>query len=127
MKPVSLRTKGNTPPSESLVHSVTITYRRHPLRGQCLELVDVVRSLSGDEMIVILRLQNRNFIRLPLAYTDCKLPDAPKSSVSLEDTPHSLSMEGLRQMVKIINSLQRRANLLEDEKGKQKTGPLNLA
>jgi hypothetical protein len=111
MKCVSLSAKENTPAKESSLHLVTVTYREHPLMGQTLELVDVVRCLDDEDTTVILRLQNGNVIRLPFTYTNCKPSHIPRVSVLLEDTPHSLSMEGLRRMVKIINSIRHVAEL----------------
>jgi len=79
---------------------VTITHPHHPLTGQPVEIVRIRRGSDPDR---ILRLPDGTHAAIAMRWTDY--------AASPEPTPHTgagplLDLEGLRQMVALLDHLR---------------------
>ena len=80
---------------------VTIIHPCHPLYSQRLKVVGLYRS---DELWIIVQLPDSPHARIPAAWTDYgaplegDLPTAPR---------HLLDLDGLRQVIQVIDHIRR--------------------
>ncbi len=95
------RSDQTTPPSQSSVEWVTIIHPCHPLYSQRMKVVGLYRS---DELWITVQLPDGVHARIPAAWTDYgaplegDLPTAPR---------HLLDLEGLRQVIQVIDRIRR--------------------
>jgi len=85
---------------------VTITHPHHPLRGQQLP---VARVRHGDHPDVIVRLPDGSHAGIALGATDYAAD--PGAGLPAVPAAHVLDLHGLRQMVQLIDRLQRPGRL----------------
>ena len=74
---------------------VTITHPHHPFNGQKCELIKVRR---GPNPLLVVKMSNGKEARLPRDWTDHDVSTAPD---------FLLSIEGLRELLKIIDQKER--------------------
>ena len=91
-----------TPLSQSASESVTITHPHHPLRGQRVTLVRIRQGVDPD---LIVQLPDGTHTALAMSSTD--YAGAPAAAPSEDATP-LLALEGLRQVVRLIERCRQR-------------------
>jgi hypothetical protein len=82
------------------ISAVTITHPFHPLHGQKLEVIKVLR---GENSKIVVRLPNGKHSRMLREWTDY---DASKVNQTSADHPCLLDIKGLREVVQIINNIK---------------------
>lgn len=108
MKRVPRATKDNAPYQKNSLPLIQVTYKRHPLHGQVLDLVEFIKGFRGEDPTVIVRLRNGGTVRLPLTYTDYLPAHRVDADQPDELPPYLLGMDGLRLMVKIIERIKQK-------------------
>jgi hypothetical protein len=108
MNSLSQVTEHNTPSYEHSPHLVTVTHPYHPLKGQKLEVIHVIRG-SG----VVVRLNDRKSLRLPLDYTDYAPSDHSEGQTSSSHITHLHSADALREIIKFIKQIALRSESQE--------------
>src|ERR671918_1204895 len=91
-----------TPFSQSASESVTITHPHHPLRGQRVTLVRIRQGVDPD---LIVQLPDGTHTALAMSSTD--YAGVPAAGPSEDATP-LLALEGLRQVVHLIERCRQR-------------------
>ena len=96
MKLQYLSRKQNTSEVETEPTHITITHPHHPLNGQRLELVGVLR---GPNSRLVVKMPDGSRVRVVRNWTDyARL----SGDVELPAASHLLPVEGLRELIKII-------------------------
>ena len=92
-----------TPFSQSASESVTITHPHHPLRGKRVTLVRIRQGVDPD---LIVQLPDGTHAALAMSSTD--YAGAPVAAPPEDATP-LLALEGLRQVVRLVERCRQRA------------------
>ena len=82
------------------ISEVTVMHPFHPLHGQKLEVVKVLR---GKDSKIVVRLPDGKHSRMLREWTDY---DASKVDRTLTNHPCLLDVKGLREIVQIINNIK---------------------
>jgi hypothetical protein len=90
-----------TPSSQSPSGFVTITHPHHPLRGQ---RVEIVRLRRGNDPDLIVVLPDGRHAAIALSSTDYA---PPLESPPIIGAEHLLDLDGLRQVIKLLDRLAR--------------------
>jgi hypothetical protein len=80
---------------------VTITHPHHPLRGQRVEIVRIRRGNDPDLIVV---LPDGRHAAIALSSTDYASPAENSPTVAAE---HLLDLDGLRQVIQLLDRLAR--------------------
>lgn len=80
---------------------ITITHPHHPLSGQRIELLNVLR---GPNSRLVVKMPDDSRALLPRDWTDYGCPAESCESVRVT---HLLPVEGLRELIKIIDQTER--------------------
>ena len=91
--------KHTTPSSQPPSGFVTITHPHHPLRGQ---RVEIVRLRRGNDPDLIVVLPDGRHTAIALSSTDYAPPLESPPTMGAE---HRLDLDGLRQVIKLLDRL----------------------
>jgi hypothetical protein len=105
----------NTPSPEQQPKLVTVTHLNHALYGQKFEFVGL---RNGKQQVVVIRLPRGNTARLPVDYTDYRLTPMISENNSSASSRNRLSVEGLLQVIKLVDAIKKRQNPCVRKKSK---------
>lgn len=88
-----------TTPTEQPRSFITVTHVYHPLRGQKLELVHVMR---GANSMLVVRHPEGMCIHVPRDWTDFETPQVERTEAT---DAHLLDINGLCAVAKIISNI----------------------
>jgi len=99
MKGLYLSSKHNTSEVGTEPTHITITHPHHPLNGQRLELIGVFR---GPNSCLIVKMPDGSRAHVVRGWTDYA---QLSGDVELPAATHLLPVEGLRELIKIIDQM----------------------